>query len=435
MNAISKFCSLRIALLFLLAVALPAVAVHADEAPRARAYFDWAQQNIKDAKADLPAITAAANAVAPLIVQGKDLGIQERSIATELGGRAGGFYMIKGRRAKLGDIVLYPIASRPAAETDEKAFVQNIIDDMQKFKTAGSLVIAIASVKQLEKLELLETAKKATDHLLDNHAPAVDGMFKDASGKDIIPTYPVANAVIGWAFSAELYAAITREGKTPAMYQSVAIEGARERNNALKGKRFEDVKIDPVPEAELAHAYLDGISKLLYEIGTASWANLVRASDLVYGTKADGGTAFVNLFAHYPPYHFDGKLAADPGLLKPLNNRGVKLEVPPGAADCIVALGYCMPPYAPVYGSRALFEGAGKGVIWIITSYDTLDNDLQKNDIMVDQHWPAGDAVVEVKGYDVRIFPPSGILTEVIGWAIVAQAQHEFEAHELSKKK
>lgn len=434
MQVTAKRFSFSIVALFMLAIALTSLPVHADEVPLARAYFDWSQKNIADVKADMPAITAAANAAAPLIVDGKELGIQERSIATELGGRAGGFYMIKDRTAKLGDIVLYPINSRPAAETDEKAFVKKSIDDMQRFKDAGSLVIAIASVKQLEKLDLLDAAKKATNHLLDNHAPAEDGLFVDAAGKHIIPTYPVADAVVAWSFCAELYAAITRLGKTPAMYQSVAIKGARERNNALKGKRFEDIKIDPIAQGTLANAYLDGVSKLLYEIGTNSWPDLVRAVDRVYGSKADGGKAFVHLFAHYLPYHFDGSLAADPGLLIPLNVRGAKPITPPGDQDCIVSLGYCMPPYDKAYGNRELYENAGKGTIWILTTYDTMDSDRKKNDIIVDQQWPAGDAVVDIKGYDVRVFPPSGITTEVIAWAIVAQAQHEYEAHVLSKQ-
>lgn len=426
--------------LLVLTLSTASLAYAGDEAPRARAYMDWTLNNISQTKADLAPITAAANAAAPLIVDGKELGIQERSIATELGGRAGGFYMIKGRRAKAGDIVLYPINSCPALKPksseaqDEKEFVQQSIDEMKSLKSGGSLVIAIASFEQLKKLELFDEAKKATDHLIDNHAPANDGLFTDAKGKHIIPTFPVANAVTAWAFSAELYAAITRHGKTPAMYQSVAIEGARERNNALKGKRFEDVNVAPVPEGILAETYLDGVAKLLNEVGTVSWKNLVRASDRVYGTMADGGKAYVNLFAHYPPYHFDGSLAADPGLLIPINKRGVKLEVPPGDADCIVALGYCMPPYDKVYGQREVYEKAGKGTIWIVTTYDTMDSDRKPNDIIVDQQWPAGDAVVDVKGYDVRIFPPSGIITEVIGWSIVAQAQHEYEAHMQSKE-
>lgn len=433
MSLFNLFAPTRTLALIVFFVALAAPNLRADEAPIARAYFDWAQKTIAQTKTDLPAITAAADAAATLIVEGKELGIQEKSIASELGGRAGGFYMIKGRAAKPGDVMLYPIGSRATSDEDEKAFVQKSIDTMQSFKNQGSLVIAIASIKQLEKLELLDAATKAADHLLDNHAPANDGLFIDATGKAIIPTVPVANAVVAWAFCAELYAAITRLDKTPAMYQSVAIAGARERNAALKGKRFEDIKVDPIPAGELAHAYLDGVSKLLYEVGTVSWKELVRASDRVYGTLADGGKAYVRLFAHYPPFHFDGTLAADPGLLIPVNKRGVKELNEPGDADCIIALGYCMPPYDAVYGKREMYEKAGKGVIWILTTYDTADSDRKQNDIIVDQQWPAGDAVVAIKGYDVRIFPPSGILTETIAWAIVAQAQHEYEAHTLSK--
>jgi len=37
-----------------------------------------------------------------------------------------------------------------------------------------------------------------------------------------------------------------------------------------------------------------------------------------------------------------------------------------------------------------------------------------KDESFIDQHWKLGDAVVEVPGYDIKILPTSGVVTETI---------------------
>lgn len=430
-----KLPHMRVLLASFLVLVL-SISLHADEIPHARAYFDWAQSAIAQNRDNLPAITQAANAIAPLLIDGKDLGVRDASLAAELGSRAGGFVFYRSQPGKEGDVIIYGIASQPAAESSIQSHLEKSIADMHALKKQGSVVVAIASIAQLRAHDLLEDAQKSCDHLLDNFAPAADGLSRTRDDKPIVPTIPVANAITAWALQAELYAAFTRAGKTPSMFQSVAIPTGKARNNHLLTHRFQDdVQLQPFPEGRLGQAYLQGVSKLLNDVGTISWPAMIRTTDHLFEVLADGGTAYIYVTAHYPPHHFGDKLALDPGVLTLLNPRG-KGAVRPvaGQADAILALGYCMPPYSSFFGKRETFDNAGRGTAWVITRYDTMDSDLGPKDVLVDQHWAKGDAIVQIPGYDVNVFPASGIITETIAWAVIAQVSQEWQDHQASRK-
>ena len=44
------------------------------------------------------------------------------------------------------------------------------------------------------------------------------------------------------------------------------------------------------------------------------------------------------------------------------------------------------------------------------------------DEVYIDQHWAFGDAVVEVPGYDVKILPTSGVISEAVLWMVCAEA-------------
>ena len=66
------------------------------------------------------------------------------------------------------------------------------------------------------------------------------------------------NLVLLWAFSGELVAALTRCGAMPPIYQSVLMPGARRRNEARQGLRFEAAhEVPPIAAAKLGRRYLE----------------------------------------------------------------------------------------------------------------------------------------------------------------------------------
>src|SRR5436190_2030257 len=118
-------------------------------------------------------------------------------------------------------LIAFLLIANPLVAADKPCLRADEAPAARAYFNWSMSVIGIASIEQLKTVGLLERAQKACSVLLDNHAPADDGLFKDKSGKAFIPTFTTANPVVAWAWCAELFAACTRRGKTPAMYKSV----------------------------------------------------------------------------------------------------------------------------------------------------------------------------------------------------------------------
>lgn len=416
-------------------------AVTADEAPAAREYMRWLQGMLDRIEADMPRITKAAELVADALIADKKLGVRGGvGLNEELGARAGGFCMYRCEAGKPGDPVVYAFGVVPTGK-EAKDILAKELDDAEKLKKAGSIVIGIASYEQLKEQGVLDRARATCDELIDNHAPASDGLFKDRAGKAIIPTFTVANAAVAWTWDVEVFAACTRKGKTPAVFQSIVADPEMKRYNKYKDTRFhEDIKVEPIAAGVLGKEYLKQLGAILRDVGTAEWPHLVNASNRAANAWKDGGIAYLYAMGHYPPYHHAGQLAADPRVFTPMNPGG-KMTGKPAENDFVIAIGYCKPPEAMMAPKRFwwddpdLMRQAGRGVAWVAASFDFTPDDVKKNEIVVDQRWGPGDAIVAVKGYDVKIAPSSGVVAEAMMWMITAHAQREIEVHQAAVKK
>lgn len=399
--------------------------------------MNWLQATVTRIETDSPAITAAADRAAPLFLNGRNLGVRGRAgLGQELGGRAGGLVSYRGQMGKPGDIIIYALGVPTSAEADLAAQLDREIKDAQSLKEQGSLVIGLASIAQLESLGELDEARQACDVLLDNHAPASDGLLTDRAGKKVGPTITVANAIVAWMWTCELFAACTRAGRTPAVYQSIVQDKDRVRHKRYDGVRFhDDLQVAPQPAGQLGLAYLHELRRILREIGTASWTDMVRASDLARETLLDGGRVFVVAQGHYPVHHIGRHLPSDPGDFEPVITTKGKPAQTPGVHDLVVAAGYCFPPGAPEWRNMPWLSEAGRGVIYLLAGHDTPRNSLSRREWLVDQQWPVGDAVVRVEGYDVKIASVSGITSIAMLWMIQLQVHEELQAQRAADKR
>ena len=65
---------------------------------------------------------------------------------------------------------------------------------------------------------------------------------------------------------------------------------------------------------------------------------------------------------------------------------------------------------------------AGATLIWSMTDYKPdLIAALPAEEIVINQHWAFGDAVVPLPGYDVKILPTSGVIAEAVVWMVHAE--------------
>lgn len=437
-----KSLTLRASLIILFVLALLSPALAGDEAPAARAYHNFVLQTIDKVDHDaMAAITLSAEAAAKAFIDGKNIGVRGgANLNEELGARSGGFVIYRAEAGKPGDVILYAFGVTTAAQPDAKKLLETELADAEKLASEKSLVIGIASYAQLQSLGLLDRAQKACSTLLDNYAPAEDGLFKAKDGRFVVPTYTTADAIVGWAWMSELFAACTRAGKTPAMYESIVTDAKLERYHKYEGKRFhDDLAVAPQEAGKLGHAYLKALRAIETDIGTTGWKSLVQACDRAAETIRDGGKVYLFAQGHYPPYHVPGRLAHDPNVFTALTAAGTKLSAEPGDNDLVVGIGYCFTPTekmngTPLWGNPDSLRKAGRGVVWVVNDYRFTKSDLDRNEMIVNQFWREGDAEVAVPGYDVRIIPPSGVVAESMMWMITAQAWSDLKESTPRKK-
>jgi uncharacterized phosphosugar-binding protein len=407
-------------------------AAEPDEATSAaRLYVQSSLAILERIEGDLPHITAAAELAARSFVGGHDLTARGgKGLVFELAGRSGGLVSFGGDAAAAGDVVLYAFGIAPSEQPNVAELVTHELEDAERLQAKGIIVIGVASREQLRDLGLLERANRACAMLLDNHASSRDGVMMTCDSRPIIPSSTVADAAVGWAWTAELFAACTRLGQTPIMYKSFYADRGRERAALYVGQRFhKDFNLTPIEPGKLAASYLSAIRELLTTIQGHELPAIQRAADRAAETLIDGGQVYIVAQGHYPSHHHGGQLAMDPKLFTRMNVHYDKfLPVEPTEDDMVVAIGYCYGPSSPDWGETALMRRAGRGIAWVIASYNTPAYDIADDEILIEQHWTAGDAAVAVKGYDIAICPPSGITSEVLMWMIQAQTYAELVA-------
>ncbi len=421
----------RAVLLFLLSMALmltmsPSV-LYADEAPHARAYLGQLNTRIQLVGAQMPKISRAAEQAAQAIVAGRgDCGFGVRGdagLANELSNRGGAMLGYDGRAGESGDVILFVLGLVPSDVIDTRAQLIKQIDELQRLELAGATVIVIGSSAHLHSYGLLDGVKDTCSVFLDNAVPAVDGVFVDEFGRAVVPMATVLNAAVAWAFECEMFSALTRLDKLPVVRQSFEIDTRMRRWQRYGSQRFHhDRWLDPIPPGILGQAYLNGLSEVLLDIGTASWRSIARTAHRADRTFAAGGTVWLRAGGRYLPYHVGGQLSADPRLFTSLSHDGSDAGLAvPGKNDFVIAVGESETAGSYEWGEPEMLRKAGRGVAWIVNGYNTQRRDLHRRETLIDLWAPFGDGVVHVEDYDTALGPVTGVVGEAVMWMIAAE--------------
>lgn len=412
--------------------------MHVTTAPSANAkmhsgatgYLDWLNDCLQEIKADLDLISTAAQDAADRYAQGWGITVKGGAgLDKEFSGRAGGLMQYSGEHDKNVSIVVYAFGVMSSKNPDVESGLQAELEDAEQLRERGDLIIGLASVSQLKRMGIHDKATKICHYLIDNHATTADGLFTDEDGRAIVPTMTTANAIVLWTWFSEFFAACTRLEHVPPILASNFMEGARERRIQYKGKRFhDDLRVPPVPAGVLGQQYLDAIRDHLGDIKRDTMPALLDSGRSAADTIRLGGEVFIAAYGHYPTHHHGGQLMADPGLFRRLNVRNTNFDgaPTPGTKDQVIVVGYCWAPSEKEYWGRYdLLRAGDRGVIWVITDYDTVPSDIGPEDHLINQTWSPGDAVVHVEGYDILISPPSGVLSEALMWMLTAQVYED----------
>ena len=407
-----------------------ALPVRAAEPPPAPAwthgddeYYSWLRTCMFRLERDLPQITLTAEQAARRFVQ-EDyvLGLYgDAGLASEGAGRSGGMmrlrYMPNPQRVTK-TVVVFALR--------EERWAQDLAD-AAAFRQQGNYVIAVARQPLLDKAAQ-EGAK--FDATIDNHAAYHGGLFQAEDGTWVVPTDPTANAVVVWVWTGEFVAACTRLGQMPTMYLGAAVPGFAERTKPLSALKFHVKKPVPVARYWVARAFLQRMRADL-EVVRAKETDNLRAVATVAATSRTAGKHLYT-FVHGHAVLRQLGCAHDPSYFQQINkdwfHQKDEIVLQPG--DFVFSVGFSQIFAGEQFGYFA--ENArqrGATLAWSFTDYYPADvAKLALGEIYVNQHWAFGDAVVQLPGYDVRILPTSGVLSEAIYWMTNAELHEILQA-------
>ncbi len=226
-------------------------------------------------RVSLPAVVAAGEAVAERqdanpysairIPAGECAGLNEELIA-----RAGGLSRIGVGRPSPEDTLIFGVR-------DWERFGPRAAWLVEQWKDEGKLVIVIGS-------EAGRPADLKADFFLDNGAP--DGSSAHGS------VNAAANVALAWMWCCEYASAFSRRGKFPAITKGLLSPDSWFHNDGTKapdgGVRF--YRCDtPIPEGDLALAYLNRFAKLLADIREPCVTKSIRQSAEIIADRMAAG--------------------------------------------------------------------------------------------------------------------------------------------------
>jgi hypothetical protein len=349
--------------------------------------------------ADLPQITAVAEATAPRLVAGGTLWIagSHQGLISEGMGRAGGLITLKA----LGD---------PA--TQLRAGDALVVVTLDATSAADAALLQAATQAGALAVLLAPNAAPGAWLSLSPHAPV--------PGSDgLLPVASPALAAVLWTFTGELVGALTRLGRMPPMYQSVVVPGGRERNASHLELQWEPGPVTPVGPGLLGRKYMARLTARLRRLRATQLPGLAEAGRMAAEARALGHTAWYAGVGHMPP--FEVGQAGDTGLLAPLTSSiepgPVAEQIQPG--DVVLYVGYYEPfgPWVETAHAR------GARIVTLVSGTPERPASEMGADLTLDACWPFGDALVDVPGYDVRILPPSGVMQSAAYWMLQAETR------------
>lgn len=249
-------------------------------------------------------------------------------------------------------------------------------------------------------------------------APPQPGAVLAILGGEKYPLVALQNLVLLWAFSGELVAALTRCGAMPTIYQSVLMPGARRRNEARQGLRFEAAhEVPPIAAAKLGRRYLERLGGCLDTLLQQESDAIEEIGRIGAALLEEGRQIYAFLISHFPVFQWGAP--GDPLLVERLDTFSgetpatAELEEKLEAGDLFFFLGYFHRPLAAYEVARR----KGARIVEIITDGTAAGEPVP--DYVIRPRWPYGDGLVAVPHYDIDILPASGIVQAAIYWAVV----------------
>ncbi len=282
----------------------------------------------------------------------------------------------------------------------------------QQLRSSGALVAAIGPAGWPG------ADPRPGDLFLDSSVPLREEATAPFGG-EAYPLTSLQNLLLLWGLTGEIVAALTRVGRMPAMYESVLVPGARERNARFADSPFHQThRVPAIPAGRLGGDYLERMAAILRALIEEEAAAVEAVGEVCAEVLEAGGRIHAGLISHFPMYQLGAP--GDPPYMRPLERlrgespRVAELEEKLRPGDLFFFLGYYRRPVEAYAAARR----AGARIVEVITGDGT--DGPPPPDHVIRPKWPFGDAVTPVPGYDIEILPGSGIVQAAVYWAVVA---------------
>lgn len=298
------------------------------------------------------------------------------------------------------------------------------LKQLRSYKDNGTLLIVFGSHDS--------KAAGIADYIIDNGLePGIVPVMSTGSNKTIGPIAGIANVINMWVFTSELVAALTREGKMPALWQSMFVPGAAPRNERIGEFMFHpDMKITPVEPGVLGHQYITTVKGFFEKIKMNELEKFREAGKLCAEAISVGGKVVASLIGHF--MNSQRRMPGYPNVFTIRENEygSEQLEGVLEKDDVWLHVGYSYYPERELKYAREV--GAKTACVFTPGPTDIgegypVDADMSLIDIYIDPYWKHGDAVVEVPGYDTKIIPPSGVVMISCYWMLIGETMAELK--------
>jgi len=392
----------------------------------------------------MPVIQQTADQAAALYVARDDLGIGADGVEAFMAepvGRSGGIMAVIGwsslERPQWKGIMLYCL---------REGMLAYDLQRIAAYRERGSVIMLFG------RPDLLEAALKAgVEPLATVPVPADTrgGLFRTPDGQWTVPTYEMAAMCTVWPWVGEFVAACTRRGRTPVMFQSVAVPTGYTRIEQYTLKEFttgayakwHDESVPPVRAGKLGKEWLRMARKRLAMLHRRELADIRLAAERAAAARQAGKRLFVFRDGHgqaclYGVPHDPGyfiMLTGDWRSWIAADNPNARYPLQPG--DFVLGVGY-----HSIFNDKQWnffadhVRNGGAVTAWIAASYRPEAIRTLPGEIFIDAQWEYGDADVTLPGYDVKILPTSGILGSAAYLMILAELHMRLSENRAGKE-
>jgi hypothetical protein len=389
---------------------------------------DLMLRSVEHAEGLLPQMAAAADAAAQRWIAGADIFVSgDDSFIDEAFYRAGGLIGLR-RIAKFKQN--YNGTTMPWDEVPEESVVlyglhRNVdpavllFDDLPHLGGERDTVVFFGSKDWRVSQRVVKYLQKRLPDkffFIDTDLP-VDTRLRTPGGTVYGDYAAMATAVHMWAFTAELIAACTRQGRMPGIWPSGTIPHYEVWEKKYEKIRFhDDFTIKPIEPGALGRQYLKILRGQLEAVPNS--AEQVRAAARMLTAVPADKAVYVMIESHllageaYLPAALPNWLVVQRGW------RWQRAAATVENGDGILWLGYLDWP------DREVRRAVQRQNVIAAVSVHGPDADAAKTDqvVWIPAPWKYPDAVVEIPGYPLKACPTSGIIQGTLLWGLIGEA-------------